>query len=410
MEQNLENALMTAPVQAQERIETLDVIRGVALLGILFVNMSWFSAPGMYLEALGKSMWTEVWNTATSSFISLFFQGKFYSMFSILFGLGFVIFYDRAKTRTLKPTWLFYKRLFILLLIGLVHSFFIWHGDILVSYAVSALLLPLFFNRKPKTILVWVVVFFAIFLSIVALGAFAMGFLDEAMRATMLDDMKNRLESSFYAYGQGTFADIMAQRASDTLFAYSNLLITVFLFLPLFLLGVYVAKKGILQHLEANMSFIKKAWLWGLMIGLPASIAKYIIGYQVNMLFLTNLNVLHFGLGILGDTGLSIFYMTSIILLFRRQNWVSKLRPFGYVGRMALSNYLLQSVIGTMIFYNYGLGLYGQIAPAFGMAWALVIFVIQIIISKWWLSCYQFGPVEWLWKSLTYSKRFGMRQ
>ena len=140
-----------APVQAQERIEVLDVIRGFALLGILIANMAFFNSPFVYFEVLGKSMWTGFLDTTTSSFINLFVQGKFYSMFSFLFGLGFVIFFERAKAKTTKPILLFYRRLFILLLIGLVHAFFIWHGDILVTYALIGFLLPLFFNRKPNT-------------------------------------------------------------------------------------------------------------------------------------------------------------------------------------------------------------------------------------------------------------------
>jgi uncharacterized protein len=175
---------------------------------------------------------------------------------------------------------------------------------------------------------------------------------------------------------------------------------------PLFLLGVYVGKKGILQNIDANSGFIKKAWKWGLIIGLPMSIVKYIAGNQMNHLLPDIYYFLYYTGSILGDTGMSIFYMTSIILLCQNAKWLLRLKPFAYVGRMALSNYLLQSIIGTLIFYNYGLGLYGQIAPAFGMFLALVIFAVQIFISKWWLEHRQFGPMEWLWKSLTYGKRF----
>jgi uncharacterized protein len=414
-EQSLTNALFTAPVQAQERMEILDIIRGVALLGILLLHMpAWFGTPALYLMMLGESMWTNIWDTTVQSFLDLFFRGKFYTMFSFLFGLGFVIFYERAKARSARPILLFYKRLSILLIIGLIHTFFIWFGDILVTYALFGFLLPLFFNRKPKTILIWVVVFFSAILLFLTGGVLLLGMADEATRTAMLEPtlvmMQSGLESSFYAYGQGNFAAIMAQRTADTLLGYSQLLAVFFFIFPVFLLGVYIAKRGVFQNIEANLPFIRKAWMWGLIIGLPMSIVKYFAGNQMCH-FLPNIySLIYFAASILGDTGLSIFYMTSIILLFQRQNWVSKLKPFGYVGRMALSNYLLQSIIGTMIFYNYGLGLYGQIAPAFGMALALVIFVIQIIIRKWWLERYQFGPVEWLWKSLTYGKRFGMRK
>jgi uncharacterized protein len=297
----------------------------------------------------------------------------------------------------------------MLLLIGLVHAFFIWYGDILVFYVLSGLLLPLFFSRKPRTILIWTTILFSILLLLLTLGTIV-EIINKATPTELAGklpiDVKNRVESSFYAYGQGSFAAIMAQRVSDTLFMYGQLLVSPLLILPLFLLGVYAGKKGFFQNIEAKQTFIKKAWMWGLIIGLPMSVLKYLNFIH----YLPHYDAIHRGAGIFGDTGLGIFYMTSIVLLFRNEKWISRLKPFGYVGRMALSNYLFQSIICTMIFYNYGLGLYGQIAPAFGLIFVVVIFTIQIFISKYWLECYQFGPMEWLWKSLTYGKRFKMKK
>ena len=410
-------AVKAVPVQKQERIETLDILRGFALLGIFLIHMpAWFGTPAIYLMVLGESMWTNIWDTTVASFIDLFFLGKFYTIFSFLFGLGFVIFYERAKARASKPVLLFYKRIFILLIIGLLHAFFIWYGDILVSYALLALLLPAFFNRKSKTYIKWAIVLFSLFLLFFGLVALAtgmatrMGLVNEAEVMAnvlpMIEQMRSGIESSFQAYRYGAFADIMAQRRADVLLGYSQIWALFFMIFPLFLLGIYVGKKGILQNIEANMGFIKKAWKWGLIIGLPMSIVKFIAGNQMNHLLPDIFSFLYYAGSILGDTGMSIFYMTSIILLCQNAKWLLRLKPFGYVGRMALSNYLLQSIIGTLIFYNYGLGLYGQIAPAFGMALALVIFAMQIFISKWWLGRYQFGPMEWTWKSLTYGKRF----
>ena len=414
-EQQLENALITAPVQAQERMEILDIIRGVALLGILLVHMPvMFGTPFIYSTVLGINMWTNAWDTIATGFVGIFVQGKFYTMFSFLFGLGFVIFYERAKARSSKPTRLFMTRLVILLVIGLLHAFFIWFGDVLTAYALFGFLLPIFFNRKPKTLIIWVIVFFAIFLSLFALVVGVMALLyatmDEAALAAMMqpmvDMMQSGLKNSLYAYGEGSFAAIMAQRMADVRLNFSQLWIMFFLIFPLFLLGVWAGTKKIFQNIEHYLPFIKKAWMWGLIIGLPMSILKFYAFNQMDHLTMNFFNFLFYAAGIFADTGMAIFYMASIVLLFQRQNWVPKLKPFGYVGRMALSNYLLQSIIGTMIFYSYGLGLYGQIAPALGMALALVIFAIQIIISKWWLSRYQFGPVEWVWKSLTYNRRF----
>lgn len=413
-EADLSNSLIVEPVQKKERIEVLDVIRGFALLGILLVHMPvFFGSPAGYLTALGKNMWPEMWDTIATSFINLFVQGKFYTMFSFLFGLGFVIFFERAKARSTSPKLLFSKRLLILLIIGLLHAFFIWHGDILVAYALFGFLLPLFFNRKSKTLFIWAAAFIFVFVSFTGLGVLATSILDEAtfsaMMQPMIEKMQASLDNSFLAYGQGNFSAIMAQRTADTLFGYTQIWAMFFMIFPLFLLGVYIGKRGVFQNIEANLSFIKKAWIWGLVIGLSMSIVKYIAANEMNHLFPNIHSLIYYVACIFGDTGLSIFYMSSIILLFQRKKWGLKLKPFGYVGRMALSNYLLQSIIGTMIFYNYGLGLYGQISPVLGLSLVVVIFVGQIYLSKYWLQRYQFGPLEWAWKSLTYGKIFRMK-
>jgi uncharacterized protein len=119
--------------------------------------------------------------------------------------------------------------------------------------------------------------------------------------------------------------------------------------------------------------------------------------------------VIHTGAGFLGDTGLCLFFMTSIVLLHQNKKWVLKFKPLAYMGRMALSNYLFQSIVCTSIFYGYGLGLYGKVGPALGLVLTIIIFTIQVFISKYWFKHYRFGPVEWIWKSLTYSKLFGMK-
>jgi len=407
----------TEPLQAQERIENLDIIRGFALLGVLIANMAWFSSPALYLEVLGKNMWTGFWDTATFSFINLFVQGKFYSIFSFLFGLGFAIFFERAKERTEKPRRLFYRRLFVLLFIGLIHAFFIWHGDILVTYALLGFLLPLFFNRKPKTLLIWAIALFSVLILFLLLlqGLMALTrMVDENLLANTMQElyvmMTAGVKSSMHAYAHGTFSEIMTQRTADVLLVYSNIFATVFMIFPLFLFGLYAGKKHIFQNIEANLSLIKKTWKLGLIIGLAMSIVKFIAKSQMAGDQTSFYSVVHVGAGLLGDTGLALFIITSIVLLCRNKEWLLKLKPLTYIGRMPLSNYLFQSIVCTTIFYSYGFGLYGKVGAASGLILAIGIFIIQIFISKYWLKYYQFGPMEWIWKSLTYGKVFKMKR
>ena len=294
------------------------------------------------------------------------------------------------------------------MLIGLVHAFFIWYGDILVYYALLGFFLPFFFKRSPKAILIWAVSFFLVLILIMTLLVVSMGMLDEVSHETFMQayfaDIENRLESSFYAYGQGTFAEIMSQRVDDVLFMYGQFPFQALLILPLFLLGLYVGKRGILQDIEGNMPFIKKVWMWGFIIGFPMSIIAYISRIQIDPAFASGYDLLHVSTMILANTGLSMFYVTSIVLLYQNREWILRLKPLAYVGRMALTNYLLQSIICIMIFYSFGLGLYGQVSPAWGLALTIVIFTVQVFISRYWLKRYRFGPMEWVWRSLTYGK------
>jgi uncharacterized protein len=413
---DLNNLLKVEPVQAQERIEILDVIRGFALLGILMANMAWFSSPALYFEILGENMWTEIWDTTTSSFINFLIQGKFYSIFSFLFGLGFAIFFERAKERTAKPKLLFYRRLFILLLIGLAHVFFIWYGDVLITYALLGFLLPLFFNRKPETLIKWAVSLFSVFIIFLVLGMGLMELAKTMAEETFTDalqpffvDLKNRIESSFRVYGQGAFSEIMAQRSSDYLFAINQIFAGIFVILPLFLFGLYTGKKRIFQNMGTNRTFIRKTWKWSLVIGFTMSVVKYIFKYMMGTDYFSFNTAIYTGAGIFGDTGLCLFFITSIILLYQNRKWIPKLKFLANMGRMPLSNYLFQSIVCTSIFYSYGLGLYGKIGPALGLVLTVVIFTVQIFISKYWFKYYRFGPVEWIWRCLTYGKFFGIK-
>ena len=417
-EKSAENIYLldSEPVQIHERIELLDIIRGFALLGILMANMAYFSTPAIYFELLGKKLWTGIWDTTTASFINFLIQGKFYSIFSFLFGLGFAIFFERAKERTAKPVLLFYRRLFILLIIGLAHLFLIWHGDILVTYAILGFLLPLFFNRTPKTLIKWAISLFSVYLIFLALmmGLIELGkiFNEDVITGALqpfYSKLENLIENSYQAYGQGTFSEIMAQRASDAIFAINQIFVGIFVIYPLFLFGLYAGKKKIFQNIEANLALIRKIWIWSLIIGLAMSVVKFVFKSLMGAEFYSFYTVIHSGAAIFGDTGLCFFIMTSIILLSQKGKWLMKLKPLAYIGRMALSNYLLQSIVCTTVFYSFGLGLYGKVGAALGLVLTIAIFTVQIYLSKYWFKYFRFGPVEWLWRCLTYGKFFKIK-
>ena len=144
--------------------------------------------------------------------------------------------------------------------------------------------------------------------------------------------------------------------------------------------------------------------MWGLIIGSSMSLVKYISMEMIDLIYASKYELVYMIATITGDPALCFFYVTSIILLMQNQRWKPKLLPLANVGRMALTNYLMQSIICTTIFYSYGLGLYGKIGPAAGIILTLAIFAVQVVISNLWFARFKFGPMEWLWRTLTYGK------
>jgi len=401
----------SSPVAEQERVHELDIIRGFALLGILIANMPFFASPNIYLTMTGVTWWTESWNVFAEFIIQFFTASKFFTMFSFLFGLGFVIFLQRATEKVSKPKTLFMKRLFYLLVIGLVHAFGIWYGDILVLYAMTGVFLLLFYSRKPKTILIWafsLILIPASFMGLMGLLIYSVGDLIPTDTATVASGMQ-MLEKSTAAYSSGTIPDIFIQRAIDYTFMFSSNLLMMPIVLGMFLFGVYIAKTEKYKNIDRYLPFYRKVWVWSLAIGLPFNVlfvySYFEQGAEVSFHAMT-----YFVGSVIGGPAICFFYMTSIVLLTRFESWQKIFHPLRAVGRMALSNYLLQSVVSTLIFYNYGVGLFGQIGPLIWLALAALLFTGQILLSNYWLKKYRFGPMEWLWKSLTYSKRQPFRQ
>lgn len=399
------------PIEQQDRIQTLDILRGFAILGIFIVNMGMINSPYIYLYGSNIEMWTGIGDQIADAFIVLLAQGKFYTLFSFLFGLGFILFMERAEQKVARPRLLFLRRLVILFLIGIIHAYFFWYGDILMTYAVSGLLLFAFYRAQPKTLVIWAVALLSFYVLLIALSVGLVS-LSEAVDPGMMEAELQKqaevyergIESSTLAYGQGSFSDIMSQRISDLKEQIPSNIMAIFLFFPLFLLGAYAGKKKIFHNIQENLGFIRKVCLWGFIVGMSLNLLKY---WSLQHMDGLNLSIYHnyhaFGMAI-GDAALSLFYISFITLFIQNPVWFKRLAPLASVGRTAISNYLFQSIVCTTIFYSYGLGLYGKVGPLYGLILTAVIFSIQLFLSRLWLQSYQFGPVEWLWRSMTYGK------
>jgi uncharacterized protein len=303
---------------------------------------------------------------------------------------------------------LYARRLLVLLLIGAAHALLVWVGDILVSYAVLGFVLLLFRNRSPRTLLVSAAISLLLAVLINAApaglqlyGEWSSGAAERVEQSADTGEAAFELlaQQASRVYAHGTFAEILTQRIRDLRSLYTLVIFGVFSILTMFLLGLYVGRRGIFQDVHAHVPFIRRAMLWGFGIGIAGNLTFAITAVSTGSPLADLAGSVGFEVG---APALSIAYMSGITLLAEREVWRRRLTPLAAVGRMALSNYLLQSLICTTVFYSYGLGLFGKVGPAEGVAFAVGIYAVQIPLSVWWLRRFQFGPMEWLWRSLTY--------
>lgn len=407
-----------APVRPKQRVQTIDVLRGFALLGILLVNMELFT-NSVYAMVNGMLPVHGPLDEWARWFVGFAAEGKFYSTFSFLFGLGMAIQYARAQERGVNfvPLWL--RRMGALLIIGTIHAYLIWVGDILMAYAIFGVILLLFFrNRKPRTLLIWmwICLFIPLLINLALWGMIELARMTPE-GAQIIDQVFVEQTQAITAqmaqadtlYATGSFAQITGQRVRDMNFMYSTWPFIVFNVLAMFLLGFYAGKRRIFFAIDEHLPLIKRVFAWGLILGVLGN------GLYVTMIHDVSRNMPsgQLILALVGQTfgapALALAYMSGLTLLFRTQVGQRLLTPLSYVGRMALTNYLLQSIICTLIFYGYGLGRYGTVGAAAGLGLAVVIYLLQIPWSMWWLGRFRFGPMEWLWRWITYGKRPAMK-
>lgn len=408
----------TAPVPQAKRIQTLDIIRGFALFGILTVNMYLFSHPFQnYLLPPVELPW---YDRAVQLLILALSEGKFYPLFSLLFGLGFAIQLERARQRGGSLVPLHLRRLAILLVIGLLHATLIWIGDILTLYAILGIFLLLFIRvTRPRTLLVWAISFWVL----LQLASFALTGLIEWGRsipevATSIDAsvaqqealFRSEREQALAAYGSGTFGEVTNQRIRDLATISLGAFSMAPMVMAMFLVGTYIGWRGLLREPTTYRPLFWRLMLGGFALGLPANLIATLLIAQTGRADLSwSLAIANFFLS-LGGISQSMAYFSALVLLCQHPVWSRRLALLAPVGQMGLSNYLLQSIVCTLIFYSYGLGLFNQVGIAAGLLLTIFIYALQIPLSHWWMARFQYGPAEWVWRSLTYLRPQPMRR
>jgi uncharacterized protein len=397
-----------------DRFEILDALRGFALLGVLLANIlsfcGWYDLSQDQRVAFTGENGVMVWSFLHHAFL----EGRFYSLFSLMFGIGFAVILARLSRRDASEALTIYRRrLWVLLGIGLVHLCLIWAGDILVLYSLLGFVLVACRNLSDRALLIGAatLVLFPILgyaltwatqiqldMPFYDLGMY----LDQALspeRYTLQSLERLRLEG---------WAAFMEWTLPGPPFRVGDLLQSWRLpkVMGIFLLGLWAGRRLVAGTLLNDHGLLIRVCKSGLLVGLPAGILLGLMpeqrggpqsmdGLQVTVLYA------------FAVVPMALAYASGFVLLWQAGG-ERLLRHFAPVGRMALTNYLSQTIICITIFYGIGFGMIGRFAPWQVVATALAIYTGQWLFSRWWLGRYAFGPMEWLWRSLSYRRRMPM--
>ncbi len=385
------------PVTPNNRIEYLDSLRGIALLGIILANMILYS---LYLY-LSEDQINNIGVTRfdkTLDFLELMLiEGKFYTIFSILFGIGFSIILERSRSKNSNFVKFFLWRMTLLAIIGVIHAIFFWHNDILFFYACCGMLLIPMARFSDKTIFFIALTMFVIPIGMkVFFGTTTDSFLQ--IRDQLFETFSITLNNRVDIWTSGNWKSIWQLNLSMWFNQFHFVIGSgmIFKIFGSFLIGYLIGRKKIHEKLHELKPIIKKIALIGLIFGLVFNFA-YASYFYTNSWEL----ILSESLGILP---LSFGYMALAALLWQSIKFKKLMLLFAPVGRMALTNYVFQSVICTLIFYNTGMALGGKFSPSGYLLIGIIVFGFQVVFSKIWLAKFRFGPLEWIWRSLTYRK------
>ena len=400
------------PALDGERHVILDVLRGFALYGVLLANLVWLTTDMVLTDARLQQLPTAAVDPIARALVVFFIDGKFYTLFSFLFGLGFALQMQRAEVRGAGIVRVYIRRLCVLVVIAVIHLALIWYGDILLWYATLGFVLLLLRGARPR---VWLVILAVV----LALGSRTMftayhRLTDPPISSSAAQDAEQEVKTKEARLAAFKSAYPRVVRENVTIYWHDVVVEGVVLFalpqiLARFLLGFYAGKRRFAERLPELLPLAARVlpWLVGVAligngVGFLHHWLRHARGVKVSSSWWLIGSIPFSEAGVLA---LSAVYVCSICLLFFRSvTWQKRLARLAPVGRMALTNYLTHSVLYLLLFTGAGLGLLGTVGPAICVALSLIIFSAQVVASEWWLRQYRFGPAEWLWRSLTYGR------
>ena len=397
------------PTRPSERIFALDAIRGFALLGIFIMNMPGFGTS-FFQGGDGTHLWPQWWDRTAEVLRDVLFSGKFNSMFSMLFAIGFILLLERLEARDPQHAKAIYlRRIGWLLVFGVVHACVFWTGDVLHMYALFGLLL-LALRRVPEKWL-WAL-FVASLVYPIGRGVYRLLTVNPEEVQALIALMAQWEASNNVAYGTGSFLAAVREHTREMVLIYTEPRAFMDFFgfyVQLFttmVLGLILGRRHFFENAGSQLDLVKRVQWSALGVGV---VTGAIFGYHeatvTDPLTPTVLGVAARVCYVVCRVATMTFYVATIVRAVHSVAWRPLLMPIATVGRMPLTNYLLQTLLATFIFYGWGLGFWGKIGPALQLVLAIAIyFVIQVPLSRWWLSRFALGPMEYLWRVLTYGR------
>ena len=379
-----------APIPPSERISSIDALRGIALFGVLAINLETAFRVSIFEDFIPATTDRGI-DLAVDAFLYALFDLKAFALFSLLFGLGLALQYDRLDTNPRRAL-LLVRRLIALLAFGLIHLFLIWNGDILTEYAVVGLIvLPFLFGPK------WLLGSAATACLLIYL---AMPLLPPPVVFPGPAGITNLVHAANDVYGVGSFWQVLSFRISEVRSIFPLHVFILPRTLGLFMLGAVIWRSGLVKHAD-----LYSGRLWFAAVILTA--IGLAITLDTSARWYSGLPSLGRMDGVATQAGTIILPLgySALVLALGTIGGGRLLAWFEPLGRMAFTNYVIQSLLLGWIFYGYGLGLFGKIGPANGLVLVVVIYVGQVLLSVWWLKRFRYGPLEWLWRAIMYGKR-----
>ncbi len=405
---------MHSSIITRQRIITVDALRGFALLGILFSHfIYWYSGAGLPQEVYTK--FNDAGSNIASIISGVLISGKFFTFFSFLFGLSFYLQMDSLKKNNENFVIRYLWRLIILGVIGLIHHA-IWRGDILSIYVPLGFILLLIRNISNRLLLLFA--FLLILNAPVRIIEIVHLFEQKsAVTARVAPPIDVEAQRYYDIINSGSVKAMLIDnwKALNSKFGFQFGSGRIYITLGFFMLGMYVGRKKWFENPTEAKSFIKRickisGWIsLGIILFM---VGIFIINSTLQLGLDTNkyINLVFSFLFDTANSSLTIFYLAGLTMLMYRIHWQKILYPFAPVGKMALTVYVSQTLFGLLLFYNFGFHLFLKTSPGINIILAIPVFIIQSLFCRWWLKYFNYGPIEWLWRSLTFFTWYPLRR